>query len=90
MQMRKTTINDQPVQERYSRRFQNGVEIIEREMHYVSDLETDRASSLACPRLVIEDTISSAKESLVSKTREEVAGLNALLRTLAGQPLHSK
>ena len=89
--MTQTTGKDRVVEARCSHRFENGVEIIERETHYVSapNFPAAKNATKTTPRLIIEDAISSATE-FVSKTRAEVAGLNALLQSLVFPPIHSK
>ena len=84
--MTNRTNNEKAIGMRCSRRFQNGVEIIEREVHYAIEAEP----SAAVPRLVIVDAISSATVSFIAKTRTEIAGLNALLKSLTHPPIHSK
>jgi len=71
-----------------SRRFQAGVEIVEREEHFRSGtpLAIVPSASLGSPRLVIEDAISSATKFLISKTRNEVEGLDSILNMLALRP----
>lgn len=64
-----------------SRRNQDGVEIIEREIHVVTTCDVP-VPQPAKPRLVITDALSTATEYFVSKTRAEIDGLNSLLNTL--------
>ncbi len=74
-----------------SRRFENGVEIFEQEMHQVITINGDQAAPVSAePSLVIGDAISSATKTFIAKTRSEIAGLDALLKTLASPPLKAK
>lgn len=67
-----------------SRRFENGVEILEKEMHQVMTLNAAEAADLAPTeaRLVIGDAISSATKLFIAKTRSEIGGLDMLLKNL--------
>ena len=64
-----------------SRRFENGVEIMEKEMCQVIKIDA-RASAPVEARLVIGDAISLATKLFIAKTRSEIGGLDALLSTL--------
>jgi hypothetical protein len=64
-----------------SRRVQDGVEIIEREVHLVTSFDVPIHEPVK-PRLVITDALSSATQYFVSKTRAEVEGLGAILASL--------
>ena len=73
-----------------SRRFVNGVEIFEKETHQVVTVNASENSQAAVPaesRLVIGDAISSATKLFIAKTRSEIGGLDALLKTLTGPEL---
>jgi len=65
-----------------SQRFQAGVEILEREVHLTTTCDVPLSRTVK-PRLVITDALASATEFIVSKTRAEVEGLNALMQSLA-------
>jgi len=70
--------------ERCSHRIQNGVEIFEREIHKIAAAEpAENAAAAAQPRLIISDAVSTATKAVISKTRSEIAGLNALLQGLS-------
>ncbi len=74
-----------------SRRFENGVEIFEKEIHQV--VTVNAREDMAAPaevRLVIGDAISSATKLFIAKTRSEIGGLEALLKTLVGPELEVK
>ena len=76
-----------------SRRFENGVEIFEKEMHQVITInvqESVPAASRAEARLVIGDAISSATKLFIAKTRSEIGGLDTLLKTLTRPALNAK
>lgn len=68
-----------------SRRFVNGVDILEKETHQVVtvNVREDMAARTEV-RLVIGDAISSATKLFIAKTRSEIGGLDALLKTLTG------
>ena len=77
--------------ERCSHRFQSGVEIFEREVHkLVLPEPTNNAAAIPEPRLVISDAVSNATRAIVSKTRSEIAGLNAFLKSLSGVKAESQ
>ena len=69
--------------ERVSRRFQNGVSIIERETITIVLVSEDAAS---VPRLVVEDNASTG-EVLIARSRGEILGLRSLLKNLSGHVL---
>ena len=70
--------------ERCSHRIQSGVEIFEREIHKIAAAEpVENISATAGPRLIISDAVSTATRAVISKTRSEIAGLNALLQGLS-------
>jgi hypothetical protein len=83
-----TMNNDRAAAVLCSRRFQNGVEIIEREVHQV--VAINGRSEAARPSLVIGDAISSATKLFISKTRSEIAGLETLLKSLTSPALKTK
>lgn len=58
-----------------SRRFQNS---------------SDNSSRKTAPTLIIGDTISSATKLFIAKTRSEIGGLDALLKTLTNPALNAK
>ncbi len=64
-----------------SRRFENGVEIMEKEMHQVLKIGAHASAPIEA-RLVIGDAISLATKLFIAKTRSEIGGLDALLSTL--------
>ena len=64
-----------------SRRVQDGVEIIEREVHLVTSFDVPVEHPVK-PRLVITDALSSATQYFVSKTRAEIDGLNSFFNSL--------
>ena len=76
-----------------SRRFENGVEIFEKETHQVVTVNAREESHAAAPaeaRLVIGDAISSATKLFIAKTRSEIGDLDALLKTLTMPALKAK
>lgn len=74
-----------------SRRFENGVEIIEQEINQVIASNRDQAAPISAePSLVIGDAITSATKTFIAKTRSEIAGLDAILKTLTSPPLKAK
>lgn len=80
-------------QERFSRRTQNGVEILEHETTQVIKMNGDRYETVhpapPAPRLVISDAPSATK-LLIAKTRSDIAGLNAFLRAITNPPMKAK
>lgn len=76
-----------------SRRFENGVEIFEKQTNQaatVNILEDPHAAAPSEARLVIGDAISSATKLFIAKTRSEIEGLDALLKTLTSPALNTK
>jgi hypothetical protein len=77
-----TKINDSGPVERFSRRLENGVEIIEHETVATIKMHGDRYETVSprrSPRLVVEDAVSATR-NIISKTRSEIAGLDNILR----------
>jgi hypothetical protein len=84
--------------ERFSRRTKDGVEILEHESHQVIKVKGDRYETVSdekieqprsAPRLVISEAPAAAK-LFISKTRSDITGLNAFLRSLTHPPLKAK
>lgn len=77
--------------ERFSRRMQDGVEILERET--LKTIRLNRRSQepafKTMPRLVIEDAISRSK-LIISKSRSQLGDIDAFLRSVARRPLDLK
>ena len=78
--------------ERFSRRMQNGVEILERETLRKIKLKAKSNESTVLktmPRLVIEDAISRSR-LLISKSRSQFGDIDAFLRSAIRRPLNVK
>jgi hypothetical protein len=70
---------------RSSRRFENGVEIIERELHEVIKVAdgryiTERQTAEA-PRLVINEEVQP-RDNFISRRRSDIEGLEAFLLSI--------
>lgn len=66
--------------ERFSLRHQNGVEIYEHEMLHICKVPKPAGTPPDAPRLVIAEP--GRPHSWITKTRDEITGLTALLRTI--------
>ena len=78
--------------ERFSRRMQNGVEILERETLKKIKLNAksnEPAGLKMMPRLVIGDAISRSR-LLISKSRSQLGEIDAFLRNVVRRPLNVK
>ena len=77
--------------ERFSRRMQGGVEILERETLRTIRLNSKSQESTfkMTPRLVIEDAMSRSK-LLISKSRSQLGDIDAFLRSVVRRPLNVK
>ena len=77
--------------ERISRRFQNGVEIIEHETINPTDVndEHEGVSKVRNPRLVISDAASRSK-NFVAKSRSQLGDVDSFLKSIARRPLNAK
>jgi len=76
--------------ERTTRRVQNGVEIIEREMMRSIRLEDgEYVNSRPAARLIIDDAIERSK-NFISKSRSQMSELNSFLRTAIKRPVDAK
>ena len=77
--------------ERFSRRIQNGVEIVEKET--ISSIRVENGSYInskpRLPRLVISDAVVRSKD-LISKSRNQIADLNHFLRSITRRPADAK
>jgi hypothetical protein len=73
---------------RFSRRFQNGVEILEKETLRKIKVE-DTEHAISSPRLVISDAFSRSK-NLISKSRSQLGELDAFLKSIVRPPLNVK
>ena len=67
--------------ERFSRRFVNGVEILEHEMIQKITINEGRFETRGTrtPRLIINDAVSATRD-FISKTRSDIADLDTFLR----------
>lgn len=75
--------------ERFSRRLENGVEILEHETIRTITINGDRYETAAiavAPRLVVGDTRSRA-ELFIAKTRSDIRDLDTFLRSVVHSPL---
>lgn len=70
-----------------SRRSQDGIEIVEREVRVVTTCDV-QLEQPARPRLIITEALASASEYFLAKTRSEVIGLTSFFNSL--RPLRSK
>ena len=87
-----TKINDSGPVERFSRRIENGVEIVEHETVTTIKVNDGRYETVPIrrgPRLVIGDAVTATK-NIVAKTRSEISGLDSILRCTTGKPVHSR
>ena len=83
MKAQETNINFAKDRERFSRRLQNGVEILEHETHRTITFDEGRYESRnSQPRLVIGDALTATR-TFIAKTRSDIRGLNSLLRSIA-------
>lgn len=74
--------------ERVSRRFQNGVEILEREtLRRIKIDEASEADTAVNPRLVVSD---SRARNLISKSRSQLGDIDAFLKSIIRKPLNIK
>ena len=91
--MKRLQINEQDRAgtERFTRRIQNGVMIIERETVQKIVVEDNAFSTLPrrTPRLVIDGAISRSK-MLVSKSRSQLGEIDGYLRSLVRRPIGAK
>lgn len=75
--------------EKYSRRYKNGVDIVEREMitgHETADEEEGQDSS---PRVVISDAPAKS-HVFIAKSRSQLTEVDNLLRSIMNRPMRSR
>ncbi|MGD9560682.1 MAG: hypothetical protein AB7F88_01370 [Pyrinomonadaceae bacterium] len=78
--MLKPLFTDIAPTERFSLRFQDGVEIYEHEsVRTYSPAQPDAAACDSVPRLVVTEMIGIEESGLIARTRSEVVGLVAIL-----------
>lgn len=80
-------IDNQTGLEKYSRRYKNGVDIIEREMitgRGTSDKDDESDSS---PRVVISDAPAKS-HVFIAKSRSQLKDVDNLLRSIMNRPLN--
>jgi len=77
--------------ERYSRRFENGVEIIEHETVNSMDMneEQENVSDRRGPRLVVSDAVSKSK-LFIAKSRSQLGEVDSFLKSITHRPLNAK
>ena len=77
--------------ERVSQRFQNGVEILERETMKKITLNeaVNEAATHSNPRLVVSDS-ASRSQRFISKSRSQLGEIDAFLRSIVRKPLNIK
>jgi hypothetical protein len=75
----------------FSRRFQNGVEIIEHETINPTDVndEQESVSDRRGPRLVINDAVSKSK-LFIAKSRSQLGEVDSFLKSITHRPLNAK
>jgi hypothetical protein len=90
MRRKVAKLNNLEGQERFSRRVQHGVEILERERIDTVRLEQEGDTEIGRrghrPRLIIDDAISRSK-LFVSKSRSQLREVDSLLRSILDRPL---
>jgi len=77
--------------ERFSRRFQSGVEIIEHETINTKDApnEQSKRNGVRTPRLVIGDALTRSKV-LIAKSRAQLGEVDSFLKSITHRPLNVK
>jgi len=86
------SLNGLKEQERFSRRFKNGVEILEHETINIVRVDSDSEGDTKTeprPRLVVGDAPSKSKQ-FISKSRSQLGEIDTYLRSIIRRPLNVK
>ena len=75
--------------ERFSRRLQHGVEILEHDTVHTITLENGTFKLRRPTRLVISDAFNKSR-NLIAKSRSQMQDLDAFLRSVIRRPIESK
>ena len=78
--------------ERFSLRYQNGVEIMEHETMNtagVNDEQESNCSNVRTPRLVISDAVSRSK-LFIAKSRSQLGDVDSFLKSITRRPMNAK
>jgi hypothetical protein len=75
--------------ERFSRRLQNGVEILEHDTVRTIKVENGTFKMKRPPRLVISDAYSKSK-NFIAKSRSQMGDIDAFLKSVIRRPIESK
>ena len=81
--------NDLDGFERYSRRFQNGVEILEHDTVRTIIVEDGAYKNHSTPRLVVSDAVSRSRK-FIAKSRSQLSEVDTLLRNIMRRPANAK
>ena len=86
------SVNGLTERERFSRRFKNGVEILEHEPINTARVDSDSEEDTKTeprPRLVVGDTASKSKQ-FISKSRSQLGEIDTYLRSIIRRPVNVK
>jgi hypothetical protein len=75
--------------ERFSRRLQNGVEIIEHDTVHTIRVENGTFKMKRPTRLIISDAVTRSKD-LIAKSRSQLGDIDAFLKSVIRRPIESK
>ena len=75
--------------ERFSRRLQNGVEILEHDTVRTIKVENGVFKMDRLPRLVISDAMAKSK-NFIAKSRSQMGEIDAFLRSIIHRPMNAK
>lgn len=84
-------IEDRTGMEKYSRRFKNGVDIIEREKitgREAESAESDEGND-SSPRVIINDAPGKS-HLFIAKSRSQLTEVDNLLRSIMNRPMNSR
>jgi hypothetical protein len=81
--------NNSKAFERFSRRLQNGVEILEHETVSTIKVENGVFKMDRLPRLVISDAMAKSK-NFIAKSRSQMGEIDAFLRSIIHRPMNAK
>jgi hypothetical protein len=81
--------NDSTGFERFSRRLQNGVEILEHETVHTIKVEDGTFKMKRPTRLVVSDAFTRSK-NFIAKSRSQMGDIDAFLKSIIRHPIESK
>jgi len=75
--------------QQFRRRFQNGVEILERESVSTITVDGNEFKTVRQPRLIVNDAVSRSRK-FIAKSKSQLGEINNVLQDIIHQPIGAK